>query len=568
MTLRELRDELRARGESDEGTKGELERRLASSALVAAGHEAAAAGEVRGGQGSAMHASGSASRGASVGVPRAAAAPLRQDSGPGRARGRRRRARGASRSPQGEETAAAAAAIAAASKQGVQALLEPYDEAAHFVLRTEPAATVALLAGGSGSAGAGADALPAAQVALESARALADALQTAPLLGDAAWGPLGGAAAAAGAGDAAGRGVRVEVYWVEGESGCAWQVPLAALYSLQAHDLAAQLPAVSTGRLEPSDLAARLKASRAPALSLLPPGAAAAAAGAALAAAGVPVAGGGCGGLDGGRWGMLTKLQAAKFPTLPSLMLEAVDYGLAAGDAGNAGDGGKKRRTSKRSKSASADAAPAAPAAAADPRAAARAAAAAALEAAAAAAAADAAGAAAGAAGASDDEGAVPSSDAAEARGPASDPAVISVAQKLAAWCAEAGMDPDYQTFTLCAPDDAAGEPLATACGVERAAVAGKAVLVLGEGRAAHWGCERARGASRRAAERSGRGATSGAAWCPAIAPTPYQAPLCEAAAAPSPALALPSRAAVQAAYARWSWSRCTARWCGGRCWC
>ncbi|KIY93260.1 hypothetical protein MNEG_14702 [Monoraphidium neglectum] len=80
MTLRELRDELRARGESDEGTKGELERRLATSALVAAGHEEPPIGEA-------------------------------------------------------EETAAAAAATAAAAGQRAsQALLGAYDEAAHPVL--------------------------------------------------------------------------------------------------------------------------------------------------------------------------------------------------------------------------------------------------------------------------------------------------------------------------------------------------------------------------------------------------------------------------------------------------
>jgi len=46
MTLRELRDELRMRGESDEGTKGDLEKRLARIALVAAGHEAPSDAEV------------------------------------------------------------------------------------------------------------------------------------------------------------------------------------------------------------------------------------------------------------------------------------------------------------------------------------------------------------------------------------------------------------------------------------------------------------------------------------------------------------------------------------------
>ncbi|KAI8466050.1 MAG: hypothetical protein J3K34DRAFT_485526, partial [Monoraphidium minutum] len=119
MTLRELRDELRMRGESDEGTKGELEKRLSSAALVAAGHEEAALTEA--------------------------------DSA----------------------TAAAAAAIAAAAKQGADVLLDQYNESEHRVLRTEPAATVLLLAGGAGAAcgaGVGAAAAPAAQLSLEAAR--------------------------------------------------------------------------------------------------------------------------------------------------------------------------------------------------------------------------------------------------------------------------------------------------------------------------------------------------------------------------------------------------------------
>ncbi|KAI8468251.1 MAG: hypothetical protein J3K34DRAFT_523053 [Monoraphidium minutum] len=295
------------------GHKGELEKRLSSAALVAAGHEEAALTEA--------------------------------DSA----------------------TAAAAAAIAAAAKQGADVLLDQYNEAA---------ATVLLLAGGAGAAcgaGVGAAAAPAAQLSLEAARVLADALQTAPLLGPSAWGGLGAAAEQGGPEPA--RGVAV-----------------------QAEDLAAQLPSVAVGgRVEAADLAKLAKATATPALSALPPAAPGAAAlAAAFAAEGAPLAGGGG--------------DAGAGPPPP----RRAPQGAAAADGG---------------------------------------------------------------AGSSDEEGGVPE---AGGGGPASEPSVIGIAQKLAAWAAESELDADYQTFALSAADDAGGAALVHACGVERAAVAAKAMLESG----------------------------------------------------------------------------------------
>ncbi|GBF99894.1 hypothetical protein Rsub_12690 [Raphidocelis subcapitata] len=419
MTLRELRDELRMRGASDEGTKGELERRLARAALAAAGHLTDAGDEP-------------------------------------------------------EAVTAASQAAAAASKHGVQLLLEPYDESTHAVLRTEPAATVALLFGGAPGEGA--------QVALESARALADALHTAPLLGAAAWGRRDGA------GEAPGRGVAVEAYWVDPEGGAAWQVPLADLYSLQAPELALQLPAVAAGSWpDPAALARHLKSRGVTGAVASLPGGAAAAAAEALGREGVAVAGGAAGAAED-RWALLQRLQEAKFPTLPAILIEASDFGAApaGGDAG----GGKKRRATRRSKTVAADAAAAA-AAGAQPqegarrpaaalRDAARAAAAAAL--AAEAATTDAAAAAAEASvGAGGDAGAALAAAAGVAKdGPAADPATARMAEKLAEWCGVSGLDPEIQTFALSARGDTSSDPLIHACGAERAAVAARAMVDAG----------------------------------------------------------------------------------------
>ena len=376
MTLRELRDELRNRGASDEGTKGALERRLARAALVAAGHEEESATE--------------------------------------------------------EDLAARAAqdAISAAGRLGVETLLAPYDESAHAPVRGEAAARVALLLGGAAGDGRGAAA------ALAAARALADALQTAPLRGAAAWGALGGAAPAGG-GAPAGAGVSVEPIWVDAETGAAWQVPLAALYALEAPDLALQLPSLAVGAWgAPAELAAHLSSGAAHALSLLPPaaGPGAAALAAALSAAGVaaagalaPAPGGGAAPAAGGggaRWALLRALAGAGFPTLPALLLEAPDFGLAQG------------------------AAPA-PAAAREAAAAAAAAALAAVD------------------------------DAAAAGGapPAPDGAVVA---RVAEWCAGHGLDDAYATFALSSGGDAGGEALATACGAARAALAARAMLEAG----------------------------------------------------------------------------------------
>jgi hypothetical protein len=371
-----------------------------------------------------------------------------------------------------------AAAVAAAKEQGIQALLQPYDEATLPVLRTEPAATVALLAGAPAGDAA------AARVALEAARTLADALQTAPLLGGAAWGRLGGAPGAAA--PRAGRGVAAEAYWVDPAGGAAWAVPLAALYALQPEDLALRLPEVATGTWgSPAELARHLAGAGARrAVCVLPsaPGAAGSLA-AALRAEGVAVAGAGVA-EDAGRWGVLQRLREARFPTLPALLLEGPDFGLAAGGGGGGGDA-MKRRGSKRSKTVAADTGAGGGEGQQQRegggRAAARAAALGALEAASAAEAARAA-----AAEAEDEAAGTGDEAAAEGGGGGGreageeDDAVAAAAAKLAEWCAANGLDAEFGTFTLSAGDDAAAEPLAHACGVARAAVAAKAILASG----------------------------------------------------------------------------------------
>ncbi len=405
MTLRELRDELRMRGESDEGTKGDLERRLARAALIAAGHEAPSIGQ--------------------------------------------------------EETAAAAAAVF--TRQGVQILVDPFEEAALPVLRTEPAATVALLFGAPAFAPAA-----EAQLALESARTLADALQTAPLLGPAAWGPIGGEGQQQQQQQQQ-AGVMVEAYWVDPETGAAAQVPLAALYTLQAPDLAVQLPGVAAGSWAGAgELARHLKGRGVKgAVSALAAGggAGAEALAAALKAAGVAVAGALAEGSAGGdRWRMLKQLKDAKFPVLPAMLLEPSDFA--------ASKPGRPRKTAVQPDSG----------AGANP-AAARAAATSALMTAAAAHI--------GKHGiaepyqAEDDDG-----ERLDIDDPADDPGVKAVVEKLRAWCGEAGVDEEFQTFALSAAGDTAADPLAHACGVVRAAVAARAMVESGASRSGWLGRE------------------------------------------------------------------------------